>query len=153
MFAAYIFVLRMSPSCLLPLQEAHQDQQMGPTQGPFKLLPLCWISECVGFCMCTLRMKSLSYCPLGLCIKAYCPSKPDVLGAHLPNSGPPGYKVQCGACIPCSLGKTFAIVIIFLFMSCLPRGESLSCTASPLSSYLSHCGAFFIFSVVENFFC
>ena len=59
MFAAYIFVLRMSPSCLLPLQEALQDQQMGPTQGPFKLLPLCWISECVGFCMCTFRMKSL----------------------------------------------------------------------------------------------
>ena len=110
-------------------------------------LRVCWILH-VHF-----KNEISSYCPLGLCIKAYCPSKPDVLGAHLPNSGPPGYKVQCGACIPFSLGKTFAIVIIFLFMSCLPRGESLSCTASPLSSYLSHCGAFFIFSVVENFFC
>ena len=41
-----ITVLR---ACLLPLQKAHQDQQVGLTQTPFNLLPLCQDSEFVRF--------------------------------------------------------------------------------------------------------
>ena len=47
------------PSCLLLLQEALQDQQMGLTQASFKLLPLHWDSEHVRFCVCPLRVESL----------------------------------------------------------------------------------------------
>ena len=35
-----ISVLRRSLSCVLPPWEAFQDQQVGLTQAPFKLLPL-----------------------------------------------------------------------------------------------------------------
>ena len=53
--------------CLLPLQEAFQDQQVDLTQAPFKLLLLPWVLECVRFCVCPLRVKSLiSHSPLAL---------------------------------------------------------------------------------------
>ena len=53
MAAISIRVPRESPSCLLPLQEALQDQQLGLT------VPLCWDSEQVRFCVCPLRAESL----------------------------------------------------------------------------------------------
>ena len=40
-----------SPSCLLPLWETLQDQQVGLTQAPFKFLPLFWDSKHMRFCM------------------------------------------------------------------------------------------------------
>ena len=51
MAAASISVPRGSPSCLLPLLEAIQYQQVCLIQVPFKLLPLCWDLERVYFCM------------------------------------------------------------------------------------------------------
>ena len=47
------------PSCLLSLQGALQDQQVGVIQSPLKLPPLDWVSEHVRFCMCPLRVESL----------------------------------------------------------------------------------------------
>ena len=47
-----------SPSCLLPFQEALQDQPVGLTHAPFKLLLLCRDSECVRFCVQPLRAES-----------------------------------------------------------------------------------------------
>ena len=54
-----MYVPRVSSSCLLPLQESLQDQQMGLTQAPFKLLPLHWVSDHVRFCVCRTRTESL----------------------------------------------------------------------------------------------
>lgn len=50
---------RESFICFLPLQEALEDQQVGVTQAPFRLLLLSWIPEYVGYCMCPLRVESL----------------------------------------------------------------------------------------------
>ena len=59
MAAANLCVHSRSPSCLLPLWEALQDQQVGLTQSPFKLLPLCWVLECVRFCIHLLEAECL----------------------------------------------------------------------------------------------
>ena len=42
-----------------PFREVPQDQQVGLTQAPFKLLPLGWISEHVRFYMSPLREESM----------------------------------------------------------------------------------------------
>lgn len=52
-----------SPSCLLPLWEALQDQQ---TQALFKLLSLCWDLECEILCAHFKSRVSVSYSPLAL---------------------------------------------------------------------------------------
>ena len=59
MAVANIYVLRVSTSCLLPLWETLQDQQVILTQDLFKLLLLTWVPECVRFCVCPLRVESL----------------------------------------------------------------------------------------------
>lgn len=43
--ATSICVPRRSPTCLLPSGRFLQDQEMGLTQVPFKLLSQSWISE------------------------------------------------------------------------------------------------------------
>lgn len=43
--AVRISVLSRHPSCLLPLWQALQDQQVGLTPATFKLLPLCLYFE------------------------------------------------------------------------------------------------------------
>ena len=48
---------RVSSSCPLSLQ----DQQVGLTQASFKLLLLSWDFGYVGFFVCLLRAKSVSY--------------------------------------------------------------------------------------------
>ena len=53
--ASSVCVPTGSPRCLLTLQEALQDQHVGLTQAPFKLLLLPWVLECV----CPLRVESL----------------------------------------------------------------------------------------------
>lgn len=52
--------------CLLPYQEVLEDQQVGVTQAPFRLLLLPWIPEYVGYCICPLRVESVSHSPLVL---------------------------------------------------------------------------------------
>ena len=59
MAAASVYVPRVSPSCLLPLQEALQDQQVHLTQALFKCLLLPLISEHVKFCVHHLRVEFL----------------------------------------------------------------------------------------------
>ena len=46
-----VYVPRVSCSCLLPLWEILQDQQVGLTQAPFKLLLLPWVPEYMRFCV------------------------------------------------------------------------------------------------------
>ena len=58
MAAASVCVPRVSSSCLLPLQKALQDQQVGLTQAPFKWLLLPWLPERVRFCVV---VESLSH--------------------------------------------------------------------------------------------
>ena len=58
MAAVSVCVPRMNFSCLLPLQETLQDQQVGLTQAPFKLLLPC-ILEYVRFYVNPLRVESL----------------------------------------------------------------------------------------------
>ena len=53
-------------SCLLPLWEALQDQQLPLTPDPFKLLLQPWVLEHVRFCMPPLRVESASHGPLVL---------------------------------------------------------------------------------------
>ena len=78
---------------LLPLREALQDQQVGLTQAPFKLLLLPWISEHVRFCVRPLRVESLfPTAPRSRENKPHWPSKLSVLGAYLPGAGP----LDCG---------------------------------------------------------
>ena len=67
-------------------------------------------------------------------------SLPDVLEACLLSAGPPGWGTQCGAQTSHSLGRVFATVMIFLFVSCLPElvGEGngnplkYSCLENPM---------------------
>ena len=79
----------VSPSSLLSLWEALQDQQVGLTQAAFKLLLLLWVLEPVRFCVCPLRMESLF--PPALCLpqKLYWPSKSIFLGTNLLGKRPP----------------------------------------------------------------
>ena len=59
MAPASVCVLRVSASCLLPLQEALQDQSVRLTQVSFKLLLLPWVPEHVRFCVHSSRVESL----------------------------------------------------------------------------------------------
>ena len=62
-------VPRVSSSCLPPLQEAFQDQRLGRTQDPFKLLLVYRVPKHVRFCVCCLRMESLFSTALWLSAK------------------------------------------------------------------------------------
>ena len=65
MAAASVCFIRVSSYCLMPVQEILQDQQVGVTQAPFKLL-LLWVLEHVRFCVHSLRLESISHSLLGL---------------------------------------------------------------------------------------
>ena len=54
------------PSCILPLWEDLQDQKVGLTQTPFKLLPLHWDSACEILCAPFKDRVSASYIPPAL---------------------------------------------------------------------------------------
>ena len=84
MASASIYVPRGNFHCLLLLQEALQDQQMGMTQAPFKLLPLPWVLEHVKFCMHSFTVESLFSTALWLAaIHTPLAFKVNHLGAHL----------------------------------------------------------------------
>ena len=60
-------VPRVSSSCLLPLREALQDQQVGLIQAPFKLLLLPWALDPVRFLWAPFNSGvSISHSPLAL---------------------------------------------------------------------------------------
>ena len=107
-------------SCLLPLQGSLQDLQVGVTQDPFKLLLLHWDSECVRRCACPFR-ADLSFLQPS-CSPKHKPfwfSKPDVLGAHLPNAGLLGLGAHVG--VKTIFGEKLYNLIFLLFVDHQPR--------------------------------
>lgn len=116
-------VVRVSSSCLLPPQEPLQDQQMGLTQDFFKWLLLCWVLECVEFCVCSLfptALVLLKVSPTGL--------HSQMSGDSSSQCRASGLGSQCGALAPCSLGSSSAVVNYSFspFGGCPPRGVVLT---------------------------
>ena len=145
MVATTVYVPRVSSHCLLSLWKSLQDQQVGLTQDPFKLLLLPWVLEHVRFCVCPLRIESLFSSGLWDSWKPHWPSKPNVPSTRL------GWGAQHGVQILYSLGRTSAIVIILLFVGCLPKSVGLTILWL-CPSYSSLCGSIFIFLVEEDLF-
>ena len=153
MAAASVYDHRGSPSSLLPLQEAHQDQQVGQTQNPFKLLSLHWVSECVRFCMCFIRVESLLPTVLWFSCRqvplAFKARHSEGLASWLqdPQSGELNVDLE-----PLTFwGRISTIVIIFLFVGHLHGCVNLDYTTSllllPISLwfllYIVKCGKSF----------
>ena len=68
--------------------------------------------------------------------KPQLPSKPNLLGTHLPDAGPPDWGAQHVAQTLCFLGRTSAVVSIALLMG-HPRDMGLDCiTSLPLLHFL-----------------
>ena len=117
MATASVYVPRVSCSCFLPLQEALQDQQVGLTQAPFKLLLLPWVLKLEIFCVYLLRGDLYLSQPFGSPqSKPHWSSKPNILGAYLPDTGPSCWGARFRFEIPCSLRRISAIVIILSFV-------------------------------------
>lgn len=123
MAAASVCVFSGSSSCLFPLSEALQNQNVGL----IRLLPnycfsvwgvrVCEILRapfknevCVSFSPLALPRE----CSVGL-------QNEGILRGHLPSAEALGWEAQCEAWTLHSLGKTSAVVIILLFVGCLPR--------------------------------
>ena len=88
MAAASVRVPRVSCS----LQQTLQDQQVDLTQALFKLLLWSGVLEHVRFCVGLLRVESRFPTASGsLESKPHWPPKPNILGARLPGTGPPGW--------------------------------------------------------------
>ena len=108
-----------SHSCHLPLSEPLGDLQVRLTQTPFILAPLHQVSEPVQFCMYPLKADLCFLQPSAFLMhKPHWPLKPDFGGSSY-QYRTSGYRVQCGTKILPSLGRTSAIVIIFLCMDYL----------------------------------
>ena len=80
---------------------------------------------------------SISHSPDSPENKPHWPSKPKILGAHLPSAEPRGWRAPWGGCTPCSLGRTSTIVIILALLSHLPWGlaYALPLLLLPILSY------------------
>ena len=93
--------------CLCPQGKALQDQQLGLTQAPFKLLFLPSSGAYEMLCASFQSEVSIFHSPLQLPKSKPCcwPSESNVLGAHIPLVGPPGWGAQCRAQTPSSLGE------------------------------------------------
>ena len=128
MAATSISTTKGSLSCLLPLWEALQNQQVYLTQDLFKSLPLCLVSDHVRFCMHPLRAMSLF--PTSLQLSHMQAPMPDILGAKHFYAGFLGWGVWCVAWTLHSLGRTSAIIMLS-FVGCLLRAMCLDYTISP----------------------
>ena len=79
-------------------QGALQDQQVGLTEAPFKLLLMPWFLEHVRFVCSPFKSEVYFPWPSGsLEYKLYWPSQPKVLEAHLPSAELQGCKARCVA--------------------------------------------------------
>ena len=79
-------------------------------------------------------------------------SNTNVLGAHLSGAGgTPRWGAWCGAC-PSPLSENLFNCNYSPSSGSLTMGVCLNYTATWLTSYLSHCGSFFIASVLEDLF-
>lgn len=97
--ACSVSVSMGSPSCLLPLQEALQSQQVGLKPLSFKVLVLRWNSEQVSFCL----LRREAHPVLQLSQKC---SKPGVLGAYFTQVELPGWRVSIWVLYPSLLRRT-----------------------------------------------
>lgn len=105
-------------------------------------------SEFVRFCVCPLREESLFSPALQLsCRQALWLSKSDVWLLVLPVQNLKLESLMQGQ-IPCSLGRTSAIVTIILLVDCLPGSLDIVCFHPSYPSRRS----FFIYLFVENLF-
>ena len=143
---ASIYVYHTNPSCLLPLPEALQNQQVGLTQATFKLLLLMWVSECVSCCVYPLGVESLSLTTFWLSWKqALLAFKAKCSGGLCSHCRTPGLGCPLWDLDPSFLGENSAIVVILLFVGFPPRGTPI---LQLHPSYLSRCGSFFTSLVV-----
>ena len=105
--------------------------------------------------LCIRPIRAESLFPTALLALLYaspgCPSKPDVLGAHLPSAGPLSWGAQYRAQMLCSLGRTSAIVIILLSVGRLTREVGLDYTMSPPLLPISLWFLIYIFSCGKSF--
>lgn len=125
MAATSVYVSRMISSCLLPLQGALQDQQVGLTQRPFNSLFLPWVQEHVRFCVWPLKVESqFPTTPL------LSQNKPrlerNFLETILPGAGPLGWGIDVKI-----FGETSIIIIIPSFVCNLHRYRVLKYTVTP----------------------
>ena len=108
-----------------------------------KLLPLCWDSEWVRFCVLSSRV-SVSYSFFSSSgHKSYWFSKTDAMESHLLSAGPPNWGTWSDVKSPYSSGKTSIALITLLSVNCCTKVWVLARLHLCLS-YLSHCG-FFLF--------
>lgn len=107
-------------SCLLPLQEALKDQQVGLAHDPFKWLPLHWDLECVRFWVCPLESLLPTALPPSLPYEAPLTFKARCSGGLSFWCISPGLWSWCGAGTHPSFGRTSAIETIFLFVGHVP---------------------------------
>ena len=130
MAVATVYIFRVSTSCLLSPREAFQDQQVGLTQAPFKLLPLLGLGLCEVLRMPCKNTISISQSPLAPCTEARLAFK----ARHLGQGEGLVFQVQSlswgagyGPRMTCPLGRRYAIEII-LFVGYLSRGMGLDYT-------------------------
>ena len=116
MAATSVYIPWGTPSCLLPFQEALQDQLVGLTQAPLKLLPLCWDSECVILQSPFKSKASVSYNPPAVQKASRTGLQSRRSGDCILGAGSPGWGVRCGAQTHCFLERTSIIVFIVPFV-------------------------------------
>ena len=132
-----VYVPRVSSSRLLPLWETLQDQQVGLTQASFKLLLLPWIPEHVRFCAHPQPSAPSDSKPAGLQSQIFW--------------GPIFLVQDLWAWTPPFLETIFAVVIVLLFVGCLP-GVWVFTLPRLRASYLTPCGSSFTAPVVDDLF-
>lgn len=111
------WVLPLSPSssesqCPCFSWEVLQNHQVVLTQALFELLPLCWRTQGVKFCVYTLWVKSATYISLGLLnLSPAGFQKPNIFGAYLPGARFLGWGPQCGLELSDPWRETSKIVV------------------------------------------
>lgn len=134
---------------------------MGLTQTFFKLLPLCWVLECVSLCVCPWRVESVFFqLSDSLVYKFHRSLKPDV---HLLDGeswvedssswyGTAGLETLMWDLNLLLLEENLCNCDYLLFVGYL-SGVCVLHIPCVYFFYPSHCGSFFIPLVMENIFC
>ena len=149
-----VYVPRGSSSCLLPLWEALQDQQVGLTWGPFKLLPLHWVLEHVGFCVSSIRLESLFPTVLWLShIQAPLAFKARYSGAPPSQCKTPGPRNMMWGSDPLLLEENLSNCDSPPVCGSPNLGVWVLTIPYLCPSYPFHCDSFFISLAAENLFC
>ena len=139
MAAPSVCVLRVSSSCLLPLWETSQDQQLGLTQAPFKLLLFPWALERVRFCVCPLGVESVSHSPPAPLNLSPASLQSQTFSRLVSWHRTPGLGSLMWGLDPLLPGENLCNCIL-LFVDCPLRGMCLDYTMT-LPSYPSRCGS------------